>query len=113
MFESQDRSSAGSEVVQNATDKRYVFCVRVCGWRGGGWGIISRGVEGVWRYCWNVWIEERANVWTFHRFFWLALYAQPGLWVALALIAVLKLEFKWLSLVGKLTFPPYLKICLW
>ncbi|KAL6715807.1 Golgi apparatus membrane protein tvp23 [Lecanora helva] len=34
------------------------------------------------------------------RFFWLALYAQPGLWIALAIFAVLKLEFKWLSLVA-------------
>lgn len=36
-----------------------------------------------------------------NRFFWLALYAQPGLWVALAIFAILKFEFKWLSLVGK------------
>lgn len=36
------------------------------------------------------------------RFFWLALYAQPGLWVALAIVAIVKLEFIWLTLVGKL-----------
>ncbi len=42
-----------------------------------------------------------------NRFFWLALYAQPGLWVALALIAVLKLEFKWLSLVGTSNPPSF------
>lgn len=33
------------------------------------------------------------------RFFWLALYAQPGLWVALAVVAIVKFEFIWLTLV--------------
>ncbi|KAF2482515.1 hypothetical protein BDY17DRAFT_298655 [Neohortaea acidophila] len=33
------------------------------------------------------------------RFFWLALYAQPALWVALAVVAVVRLEFIWLTLV--------------
>ncbi|KAI9748627.1 MAG: Golgi apparatus membrane protein tvp23 [Chaenotheca gracillima] len=33
------------------------------------------------------------------RFFWLALYAQPLLWVALGVVAILKFEFIWLSLV--------------
>ncbi|PPJ49660.1 hypothetical protein CBER1_02208 [Cercospora berteroae] len=33
------------------------------------------------------------------RFFWLALYAQPGLWVALAIVAFVKLAFVWLTLV--------------
>lgn len=36
------------------------------------------------------------------RFFWLALYAQPGLWVAMAVFAVLKLDnLIWLSLIGR------------
>lgn len=35
------------------------------------------------------------------RFFWLALYAQPGLWVALAIGAILKIKFIWLTLVGE------------
>lgn len=36
------------------------------------------------------------------RFFWLALYAQPGLWIGLAIFAVVRLENPiWLSLVGK------------
>lgn len=34
------------------------------------------------------------------RFFWLALYVQPLLWVALAIVAIVKFEFIWLSLVG-------------
>lgn len=35
------------------------------------------------------------------RFFWLALYAQPGLWIGLAIFAVVRLENPiWLSLVG-------------
>jgi hypothetical protein len=34
------------------------------------------------------------------RFFWLALYAQPALWVALAVVAIVKFEFIWLTLVG-------------
>ena len=43
------------------------------------------------------------------RFFWLALYAQPALWVALAIVSVVRLQNPiWLSLVGELdysTFP--------
>lgn len=35
------------------------------------------------------------------RFFWLALYCQPALWVALAVVAVVRLEFIWLTLVGE------------
>lgn len=39
------------------------------------------------------------------RFFWLALYAQPGLWVGLAIFALVRLESPiWLSLNGKRTF---------
>lgn len=39
------------------------------------------------------------------RFFWLALYAQPGLWVGLAIFALVRLENPiWLSLNGKGTF---------
>ena len=35
------------------------------------------------------------------RFFWLALYYQPALWVALAVVAIVKFEFIWLTLVGE------------
>lgn len=35
------------------------------------------------------------------RFFWLALYAQPALWVALAIVALVQLKFIWLTLVGE------------
>lgn len=35
------------------------------------------------------------------RFFWLAMYAQPLLWVALAILALIRLKFIWLPLVGK------------
>lgn len=35
------------------------------------------------------------------RFFWLALYAQPVLWVVLAIIALVSLQFIWLTLVGE------------
>lgn len=35
------------------------------------------------------------------RFFWLALYAQPLLWVGLAIVAIVKFELFWLILVGK------------
>lgn len=38
------------------------------------------------------------------RFFWLALYAQPGLWVGLAIFALVRLESPiWLSLNGERT----------
>lgn len=41
------------------------------------------------------------------RFFWLALYAQPGLWVGLAIFAIVRFENPiWLSLVGG--FSPFL-----
>jgi hypothetical protein len=36
------------------------------------------------------------------RFFWIALYSQPLLWVALAVVAVVRFEFIWLTLVGML-----------
>ena len=39
------------------------------------------------------------------RFFWLALYAQPVLWVVLAVVALVSLEFIWLTLVG--TYSPF------
>ena len=39
------------------------------------------------------------------RFFWLALYCQPALWVALAIVAVVRFEFIWLTLVGEYTKP--------
>lgn len=35
------------------------------------------------------------------RFFWLAVYAQPVSWVALGIVAIVKFEFIWLSLVGE------------
>lgn len=35
------------------------------------------------------------------RFFWLAIYSQPVLWVALAILAILRFKFMWLPLVGK------------
>jgi hypothetical protein len=37
---------------------------------------------------------------TDRRFFWLALYAQPALWIALAIWATVSLKFLWLPLVG-------------
>lgn len=41
----------------------------------------------------------------YDRFFWLALYAQPGLWVGLAIFALVRLESPiWLSLNGKCTY---------
>lgn len=35
------------------------------------------------------------------RFFWIALYAQPVLWILLAILALVSLEFIWLTLVGE------------
>ena len=35
------------------------------------------------------------------RFFWIALYAQPALWILLAVLAIIRLEFIWLTLVGR------------
>jgi hypothetical protein len=36
------------------------------------------------------------------RFFWIALYSQPLLWIGLAIVAIFSLEFIWLTLVGML-----------
>jgi hypothetical protein len=46
--------------------------------------------------------ESREQNATDKRFFWLALYAQPVLWVVLAIFALIGLKFIWLTLVGKL-----------
>lgn len=35
------------------------------------------------------------------RFFWLALYVQPVLWVVMAILALVRLQFLWLPLVGE------------
>lgn len=37
------------------------------------------------------------------RFFWMALYSQPLLWIALAVVAIFRFEFIWLTLVGTLS----------
>ena len=39
------------------------------------------------------------------RFFWLAMYVQPLLWVGLAILAVVRLKFTWLPLVGEYCRP--------
>ncbi|BFZ53718.1 hypothetical protein PYCC9005_000748 [Savitreella phatthalungensis] len=49
-----------------------------------------------------VWIFESAESLqssTDSRIFWLTLYATPGLWLGLALVAVVKFELLWLTLV--------------
>lgn len=35
------------------------------------------------------------------RFFWIAIYAQPLFWIALAVVAVFSFKFIWLPLVGE------------
>ena len=35
------------------------------------------------------------------RFFWIALYSQPLLWIGLAIVAIFSFELIWLTLVGK------------
>ena len=63
----------------------------------GGWGCWEDGREG---------LDGGAGLMRgCHRFFWLALYAQPGLWVGLAIFALVRLESPiWLSLNGKAPF---------
>lgn len=48
--------------------------------------------------------ETRVINATDKRFFWIALYAQPVLWVLLAIVALVSLEFIWLTLVGEWGF---------
>jgi hypothetical protein len=45
--------------------------------------------------------ETRTINATDKRFFWLALYAQPALWILLGVVAIIKLTPLWLTLVGK------------
>ena len=47
------------------------------------------------------------------RFFWLALYAQPALWIALAVLALVRLKWIWLSVVGELSFSCYFRSRRW
>lgn len=47
--------------------------------------------------------ESRDQNATDKRFFWMALYVQPVLWVVLAIFALIGLKFIWLTLVGKFT----------
>lgn len=43
------------------------------------------------------------------RFFWLAMYIQPLVWVVMAVVAVFRFQFLWLPLVGEfLVFPSIL-----
>jgi hypothetical protein len=57
------------------------------------------------------WVFESADPETRHinatdkRFFWLALYSQPVSWVVLGFVAIFRLHFIWLSLVGM--FDPF------
>jgi hypothetical protein len=48
--------------------------------------------------------ESREQNATDKRFFWMALYVQPVLWVVLAIFALVGLKFIWLTLVGKLEY---------
>lgn len=44
--------------------------------------------------------EREVNA-TDKRFFWIALYAQPVLWILMAIVALVSFEFIWLTLVGE------------
>jgi hypothetical protein len=35
------------------------------------------------------------------KFFWMALYVQPVVWVVMAVLALVRLQFTWLPLVGE------------
>lgn len=39
------------------------------------------------------------------RFFWLAMYVQPVVWILMAVVALFKLQFLWLPLVGMFPHP--------
>lgn len=53
--------------------------------------------------------ETRTINATDKRFFWIALYAQPVLWILLAVLALASLEFIWLTLVGEFKYSYNLK----
>ena len=48
--------------------------------------------------------ETRTINATDKRFFWLALYAQPALWILLGVVAIIKMTPLWLTLVGKFIY---------
>jgi len=59
----------------------------------------------------SVWVFESADPQrqinaTDSKVFWITLYAVPVLWLLLALVAVLKFQFMWLTIVGMLPFHP-------
>lgn len=63
----------------------------------------------------SVWVFESADPQrqinsTDSKVFWITLYAVPVLWLLLALVAVLKFQFMWLTIVGM--HPPSLPPCL-
>ena len=39
------------------------------------------------------------------RFFWLAMYVQPLLWIGLAVVAIIRFKLIWLTLVGMFLCP--------
>ena len=81
VFESQDRSGADGGIVQNATDKRYTA------------------------HCYD---QKGLSELTFQRFFWLALYLQPALWVGIAIFAIVRLQSPiWLFLIGEHYTPSF------
>lgn len=45
--------------------------------------------------------DSREQNATDKRFFWMALYVQPVIWVVFAIVALFGLKFIWLTLVGK------------
>jgi hypothetical protein len=45
------------------------------------------------------------------RFFWLAMYAQPLLWIALAVVAIVRFELIWLTLVGMCPWRGCVEVC--
>lgn len=55
--------------------------------------------------------ESREQNATDKRFFWMALYVQPVLWVVLAVFALIGLKFIWLTLVGMFKAMGGLKVC--
>lgn len=61
----------------------------------------NAGLETGYRGFTRVSVAERKLTHAYGRFFWLALYAQPALWVGMAILALVKLAFIWLCLIGE------------
>ncbi|KAL7272242.1 Golgi apparatus membrane protein tvp23 [Rhizina undulata] len=79
----------------------FYYCKNIAGRRlvGLRWWNEANGESGESTWVFESADESRQINATDSRFFWLSLYSTPVLWILLAVVAIVKFEFIWLSLV--------------